>query len=168
MTMGNQWSYKPDDQYKTSTQLIHLLVDIVAKGGNFLLNIGPSPQGELPPDSLRRLKEIGDWMQVNGSAIYSTRPIAPYKEGVICFTCMPGGGINAIYLAGEQEKQLPSQIEIKSFCPAGGTQVKLLGVTSPLKWDRHGRGVLIHVPGSVQGNPPCRHAWTFQIEKPEM
>jgi alpha-L-fucosidase len=168
MTMGNQWSYKPGDQYKTTAQLIHLLVDIVAKGGNLLLNIGPSPQGELPPGSLERLKEIGDWMHINGSAIYSSRPVAPYKEGKICFTRLSGGSVNAIYLAGEQEGRMPSQIEIKSFCPAQGSWVKLLGVTTPLKWERHGRGVLIHVPESVQDNPPCRHAWAFQIETPEM
>ena len=167
MTMGNQWSYKPDDQYKTTTQLIHLLVDIVAKGGNFLLNIGPSPQGELPPVSLQRLKEIGDWMQVNGSAIFSTRPIAPYKEGKICFTRLSGGSVNAIYLAGDEEVKLPAQIEVKSFCPVERTQVSLLGLSSPLKWTKKGQGVLIHIPESVRNAPPCRHAWTFRIEKPE-
>ena len=80
MTMGDQWSYKPDDKYKSTYQLIHLFVDIVAKGGNFLLNIGPDSNGELPKVALSRLHEIGDWIKVNGEGIYGTRPIAPYKE----------------------------------------------------------------------------------------
>jgi len=81
MTMATSWSYVPDDTYKPTRKLVHLLVDVVAKGGNFLLNIGPSPEGELPPVSLDRLRDIGDWMRVNGGAIYSSRPLAPYVGG---------------------------------------------------------------------------------------
>src|SRR6185369_6959450 len=61
MTMGDQWSFKPEDKYKSTHRLIHLLVDIVGKGGNFLLNVGPQPDGQLPVTALSRLKEIGAW-----------------------------------------------------------------------------------------------------------
>ncbi|MCK7483889.1 MAG: alpha-L-fucosidase [Candidatus Moduliflexus flocculans] len=62
---------------------------MVSKGGNFLLNIGPSPEGEFAPEALDRLREIGEWMKVNGEAIYGTRPVAPYKEVKTCFTAAP-------------------------------------------------------------------------------
>jgi alpha-L-fucosidase len=166
MTMGNSWSYVPNDLYKPAQQLIHLLVDIVAKGGNFLLNIGPSPEGELPPVSLQRLKEIGDWMKVNESAIYSTRPVAPYTENNIRFTEMKNGSINAIYLIGEKD-EMPGQILLESFVPKPLTGIHLLGVPQPLKWERAGTGVVITIPQSVRDNAPCKYAWTFRIDKPE-
>ena len=62
------------------------LGDIVGKGGNFLLNVGPQPNGELPAVAVARMREIGAWMEVNGEAIYGTRPVAPYKEGQVVFT----------------------------------------------------------------------------------
>ena len=98
MTMANQWSYKPDDKYKSTRQLIHLLVNIVAKGGNFLVNVGPSADGELPEPALERMKEIGQWMRINGDAIYGTRPIPPYKVGQVCLT-KKGEKLYAICLA---------------------------------------------------------------------
>jgi alpha-L-fucosidase len=167
MTMGHSWSYVPNDSYKPAWKLIHLLVDIVAKGGNFLLNIGPGPDGELPPVSLQRLKEIGDWMKVNGTAIYATRPIAPYKEKNFAFTEMKDGGINAIYLVGEKEGTMPEKVVLESFVPVKGSDVRLLGVQEPLVWERVGNGVVISIPSSVRGNPPCKYAWTFTIEKPD-
>lgn len=166
MTMGNSWSYAPNDDYKPTGKLIHLLVDIVAKGGNFLLNIGPNAEGELPPVSLQRLKEIGDWMQVNGSAIYSTRPVAPYKEGNFCFTRTPSGSINAIYLAKENENQPPPTISISSFCPRRGSKVNMLGIKQALRWEGIGKGFVIQLPDSIRMNLPCMHAWTFRIGEP--
>ena len=87
-TVGTQWSYKPDDRYKSPRQLIQLLVDIAAKGGNLLLNIGPRPDGTLPPEAVKHLEEIGRWMAVNGAAIHGTRPMPPYKQGRVAFTAV--------------------------------------------------------------------------------
>ena len=164
MTMGGSWSYVRTEVYKPTNQLVHLLVDIVAKGGNFLLNIGPSPEGELPPVSLERLKEIGEWMDVNGSAIYGTRPVAPYKEGKFCFTRMRGGEINAIYLAAENEI-LAEYVNIASFTPVPGSKVRLLGWAQPLKWEKTKSGITLVIPSSARQQPPSKHAWTFRIEK---
>lgn len=165
MTMGNQWSYLPDDQYKSAHRLIHLLVDIVSKGGNFLLNIGPDPTGELPAESLKRLKEIGDWMGVNGEAIYKTRPVAPYKEAKTCFTSLPDGTVYAIYLADEDEVAPPAKIMIYSLVPNPGTEVRMLGAKEPVRWEKAGKGVLLVLPEQAVKTPPCRHAWVFKINR---
>ncbi|MEJ2701654.1 MAG: alpha-L-fucosidase, partial [Sedimentisphaerales bacterium] len=73
MTMNNHWGYNKHDQHWKSTQtLIHNLVDCSSKGGNYLLNIGPTSEGEFPPASIERLAEIGKWMKVNSESIYAT------------------------------------------------------------------------------------------------
>jgi alpha-L-fucosidase len=163
MTMGNSWSYVPDDIYKPAWKLIHLLVDIVAKGGNFLLNVGPGPDGTLPPGALLRMNEIGAWMAVNGSAIYSTRPIAPYKEGEVRYTELRDKSVNAIYLPGKEGDGLPAVVRLLSFAPAPGSNVVLLGTSAPLPWEVRGKGCVITIPAEVRRHPPCDHAWTFRF-----
>ncbi len=86
MTMGDSWSYVPNDNYKSTKILIHMLVDVVAKGGNLLLNVGPDADGNLPTEALKRMEEIGRWLDKNGYAIYGTRPLAPYSAGNIRYT----------------------------------------------------------------------------------
>ncbi|MEN8117895.1 MAG: alpha-L-fucosidase [Bacteroidota bacterium] len=73
MTMNTSWGYKwYDDNWKSTETLIKMLVDIASKGGNLLLNVGPTAEGEIPKPSVERLKEIGIWMQQNGESIYGT------------------------------------------------------------------------------------------------
>jgi alpha-L-fucosidase len=74
MTMNDHWGYNSHDQkWKSPPELIRMLADIASKGGNFLLNIGPTADGEFPASSLERLKAIGSWMRMNGEAIYATQ-----------------------------------------------------------------------------------------------
>jgi len=74
MTMSSSWGYKKNDSgWKSSETLIRNLVKIAARGGNYLLNIGPKPDGTFPDESVERLKEIGKWMKVNNEAIYGTQ-----------------------------------------------------------------------------------------------
>ena len=87
LTMGDAWQYQPqNDPYKSGRQLIRLLIQTRAKGGNLLLDVGPKPNGELPIEEEDRLREIGLWMFVNSEAIYSTRPWVITNEGDIWFT----------------------------------------------------------------------------------
>lgn len=73
MTMNDNWGYnKADHHYKTVEVLVHDLVDIASKGGNLLLNVGPTPEGTFPPEAIDRLKGIGSWMKVNHDSIYDT------------------------------------------------------------------------------------------------
>jgi alpha-L-fucosidase len=74
MTMNKHWGYNAADQaWKSPTELIRKLVDTVAKGGNLLLNVGPTPQGEIPQASVDRLREMGRWLRTNGESVYGTR-----------------------------------------------------------------------------------------------
>ena len=71
--MNTTWGYKSyDNEWKSSETLIRNLVDIASKGGNYLLNVGPMANGEIPPESLTRLKDVGAWMRVNSPSIYGT------------------------------------------------------------------------------------------------
>jgi len=84
MTMNGSWGYKSwDHKWKSTETLIHNLVDIASKGGNYLLNVGPKEDGTFPQESIDRLKAVGDWMKVNHEAIYATKasPIAPFSWG---------------------------------------------------------------------------------------
>lgn len=73
MTMNNTWGFhKHDDDWKSASTMIRMLCDIASKGGNFLLNVGPTAAGEIPPESVERLADMGRWMSVNGEAIYGT------------------------------------------------------------------------------------------------
>ncbi len=87
MTMGTQWQYKPtNDVYKSGGQIISMLIETRAKGGNLLLNVGPKPDGELPIEQEERLREVALWMFVNGESIYGVRPWVVTNEGPYWFT----------------------------------------------------------------------------------
>ena len=74
MTMNGTWGYRTSDQnWKSTETLIRNLVDIASKGGNYLLNVGPKPDGTFPQESIDRLKAVGEWMDLNSEAIYSTK-----------------------------------------------------------------------------------------------
>lgn len=162
MTMGNSWSYVENDVYKSTNTLIHMLIDIVSKGGNFLLNVGPSPLGTLPEPAIIRMKEIGKWMKINGNAIYSTRPIYPYKQNKVRFTQAKNGTIYAFCLLEENEL-LPNTIKL------GKTGFKIsfitiLGSNTKLKFKQNRNGYEITIPQSVIAKNQIKHAVVFEIK----
>jgi alpha-L-fucosidase len=158
LTMGDSWAYKPNDRYKSARTLIHMLVDIVAKDGNFLLNVGPTPEGVIPPEQLALLKEIGDWMAVNGESIYGTRAIAPYKEGRVCFT-QKAGAAYALILSDEQN-QPPATVTLSGLQPAPGATVTMLGVDVPLAWTHTPAGAEVTLPAEL----PCNYVWVLKFD----
>jgi alpha-L-fucosidase len=80
MTMNDTWGFKSyDDKWKSVESLLRNLIDIASKGGNYLLNVGPTADGRIPAPSIERLKAVGDWMKVNGEAIYGTTA-SPFKR----------------------------------------------------------------------------------------
>ncbi len=166
MTMGDQWSYKPADRYKSTSTLIHLLVDIVAKGGNFLLNVGPQPNGQFPEEARKHLREIGDWMKINSDAIYGTRAVKPYRQDRFAFT-RKGSDVFVLYLMEEGEERLPAQLKVPSFQPAQKSSVRMLGTQEPLTWAPEDTGFVVELPDAVAKKPPSRYAVVLKISPGE-
>ncbi len=142
-----------------------MLADIVSKGGNLLLNIAPGPDGKWDAGAYKLLEQVGDWMKVNGEAIYSTRPLAPYRDGKLCFTRGKTGARYAIYLADDGEKRPPERIWLPDFNIPENAILTLLGNSNALKWQSVGNGVLVEIPEAVQTKPPCEFAWVIKIFK---
>ena len=176
----NSWGYVENQDYKTATDLIGDLVDIVSKNGALLLNIGPRPDGTIPESEEELLLSIGRWLAVNGEAIYGTRPWQIYGEGP---TKVVGGSFNdtkrqpftsqdirftkrgetlyAIALAWPET----GSITIKSLTTDSGLfphqveKVELLGHEEPLQWSHNASGLTINVPSHKRGD----HAFAFRI-----
>jgi len=161
---GGGWSYTPDATYMSGRQGIHMLIDIVAKGGNLLLNIAPGPEGEWQQGAYDLLEEYGDWMKVNSNGIYHTKPIAPFKENNICMTQNNVGNVFLFYLAEEGEYKIPSEIIVKSINPKKGTRISMLGSKKRLKWDKLEAGFKVKIPEELRNNLPSKYAWTLKVE----
>lgn len=160
MTMGNSWSYVPNDVYKPANELVEKLVDIVSKGGNYLLNIGPGPDGELDPVAYQRLKEIGAWMKTNSEAIYGTRIYKQFGEGdKIRFIQSKDGNTQYIFLYDFPEKNL-----MLTKIPFTKTaKLHLLGSATPLKWKATAQGVEIFVPQSLKNI--SNYVWVLKVQQ---
>ncbi|HAQ20296.1 MAG TPA: alpha-L-fucosidase [Prolixibacteraceae bacterium] len=163
MILGGGWSYSFNAKMMPTRKAIHMLTDIVAKGGNLLLNIGPGSDGTWYEEAYSRLNEIGDWLKINGEAIYGTRTIAPYYDGKLRFTRCKDGSANIIYLLDENEK-LPAEIQIKGFTPEKGAKIALLGKKgSSLKWKADGSGFKISIPENQTKTLPSTYAVVFKV-----
>ncbi len=166
LTMGNSWSYVPHDHYKSTTQLIQLLVKIVSRGGNFLLNVGPSPDGDWDDTAYVRLKEMGAWLKVNGDGIYNSHPLGPYSSGNIYLTQSKDSLTQyAFYLGDQKDIMLPAELSIDRFRPAAGSRVTLAGSKAKITWRQEGRKMIISIPLSLQNKVIGEHAVLFQIKK---
>ena len=165
MTMADQWSYKPNDNYKSTHKLLHLLVDIVAKGGNLLLNIGPDAEGRFDAEADNRLAEIAEWMAVNQGAIYKITAVRPYKMGDLCMT-QKDELTYVYYLAGQDEETLPEKVKVDFIKKA--TKVRLLGWDAAFDYQCDEGCLVIDVPQKCRTSPPCQHIWVFEVTDAEM
>ncbi|MGF7037085.1 alpha-L-fucosidase [Mucilaginibacter lappiensis] len=162
ITMGNSWSYVPGDNYKSVQQIVQLLVKIVSRGGNLLMNIGPGPDGDWDPVAYERLQGISAWMKINGEGIYSSKSVAPYSTGNIYYTKAKNDkAIYAFMLADQNKVVLPATISVKVNKPK---RVTLLGSKQHLKWKQQGDGIVISIPAGLQQNSGLNEAACFKME----
>lgn len=141
---GGGWSYSFNAEYMSSRKAVHTLVDIVAKGGNLLLNIAPGPSGEWDKGAYDLLEGIGNWMNVNDEAIYGTRAIAPYKFDNVCITTKDDGTTYLIYLVEEGQNTLPATITYPGFKKK--VSAELLSDGSKLQTKSTGDGLEVSLP----------------------
>jgi alpha-L-fucosidase len=147
------------EDYSTSEQLVHMLINKVARGGNLLLNIGPTADGRIPVIMQQRLTDIGSWLKVNGEGIYGTRKwvnapkISPSTKQ---YFTQKG---NDLYLITTEFPTTPLQVSgIKK-----PTSVNLLGSHVVIKSSFKNGTFSIVPPAITPGNSPCQYAWVFKI-----
>jgi len=170
-TSIGDWFYRTGQKYKTATEVIQMLVDIVSKNGNLLINIVQTPEGDLEPDVLKIVNEIGMWTSVNGEGIYSTRPWEVYGEKPPTATIVKSGDFNEdklkysaqdirfttkgnnlyVFCLGEPT----SNIIIKSlgkeskFSKKRIASVTMLGSDAKIHWKQEGSGLVIKKPVEI-------------------
>ncbi|MCE5310828.1 MAG: alpha-L-fucosidase [Acidobacteriales bacterium] len=132
-TMGQEWNYRPtNDPYKTAAQMIGMLIETRARGGNLLLNVGPTPDGEIPLEQENRLREMALWNFINGEAIYGVRPWVVTNEGNYWFTKKKDAG--TVYVAVREPWKYTERKEIRlaSVRATAATEVSVLGQSGEL------------------------------------
>ncbi|WP_316788589.1 alpha-L-fucosidase [Pedobacter frigoris] len=159
MTLNNNWGFvKNDNKWKSVQVLIDNLIDVTAKGGNYLLNVGPTAEGLIPEPSIERLAEMGNWLKINKQAIYATKALPNYKEGEnIKFTQSKDGKlVYAIFNKAEN-----NEIKLTSISPKTGSRIYLLGSAKPLTWKKDNGVTVVNLPQELPG----KYAWTLKIEQ---
>ncbi|MEA1875511.1 MAG: alpha-L-fucosidase [Bacteroidota bacterium] len=165
MTMNNTWGFKKNDHnWKSAEMLIHNLVDIIAKGGNYLLNVGPTAEGLIPEASVERLAEMGEWIRVNKEAIYKTQRFEHFKEGEKIRYIQDKKGKYVYAVTFEWPGEV---LNLYYAQPNENTKISLLGYPGKLDWEYNLKtGLSIQIPDELQDpeNRPCEHAWVFKMQ----
>lgn len=160
VTMGTSFSFRYEDQYKSVRELVHLLMEIVSKGGNLALNVGPQPDGRLPEGAIARIKGLGAWLNTYGEAVYSTRSCEPAYTNNWAFTAKPSENkVYATYLYTDDQTQVPTIHTI----PYKGTiqSIDLLGetITESLQFQQTTEGIEVHLPEPTNTEAPIAHVF---------
>ena len=177
---GEAWGYMKNAEYKSPRTVVHYLIDNVSKNGFLLLNIGPDPTGWIPDEAKEILSGIGNWLAVNGEAIYGTVPWSVYgagptqleKSGYFNESKTPvytSGDVrftvkdNALYAVflGWPEKEAVIEKMPESFRPEEVTSLSMLGSEEKIDWKMEGSRLMMSCPKSK----PCNYAFTYKIER---
>lgn len=137
------------------------LIDIVSKGGNLMVGVGPDLAGNWHPKALESLEYAGKWLKVNGEAIYGTRPCKITKEGSVFYTRNKDNTTTYALIDGWPGKSL----FVDHIQPDRQSKIFLLGYNKPLTWKKNKTGILIELPMELQSeeNRPCKQAYAFKI-----
>jgi alpha-L-fucosidase len=179
-TALGSWFYVASEGFKTATHVVGIFADIVAKNGCMMLDIGPKVDGTLPPEEVAVLLGVGEWLKLNGEAIYGTRPWTVYGEGPthnvagasfseekdkpysaqdIRFTTK-GKTLYAIILGWPGKETLVTSLpEGKSLWFGRIQRVEMRGVGEPLKWTQDRLGLRVQMPATRPGD----HAYVLKI-----
>ncbi|WP_139956724.1 alpha-L-fucosidase [Flavicella sediminum] len=168
MTMNDTWGFKINDHnWKSTKTLVHNLIDVVAKGGNYLLNVGPNANGEIPKASIERLSEIGKWIHVNGEAIYHTEKLKHHFKQGESIRYIKKKNSATIY-AVSLEKPKHNLINLKYVKPIQGSKIYLLGFDEPLTYSfTEKNGLNIKIDKEVFKAVGETYAYTLKIKGEE-
>jgi alpha-L-fucosidase len=156
MTMNRNWGFnRADKDYKSTRELVRNLIDIASKGGNFLLNVGPTAEGEFPPDSVNRLSGIGAWIRTNGEAIYSTTaspfPSLAWGRATVGRSAVRGQSrlfLHVFDTPADRVLVVPGLLnDVRS--------AHVLGDARALRVTRRGQDLAITVPDSLPADTPA-------------
>jgi alpha-L-fucosidase len=179
------------DDYKSARELILILVDLVSRGGNLLLDIGPAADGTIPPLMEQRLIEIGDWLKVNGEAIYGTRfagrscqwtegtlPKQDFGKHMVKYNLMDqvgqapknGGAVKQVFYTKKNNALYAiaagwpgDSLVLKNISVPEGAKVTMLGMPGELKKSVEKDKLTINTPALGPESAPCQHAYVFKI-----
>ena len=163
-TLGDSFFYEPRvSTYRSGKWILTTLIDSTAKGGNFMISVGPDPWGRFHPEAFKRFEVVGRWLDVNGEAIYGTRPRKEYQEGDVYFTRTKDDQfVYAISMKWPGEA-----LTVRSVRARPHSKVSILGDGGHLEWSQNDEGLVIQIPARLQPEEsrPCEHAYVFKIEQ---
>jgi alpha-L-fucosidase len=161
--MGTSFGYNRNEtaaDLLSGSAIVHLLVDVVSKGGNLLLDIGPAADGRIPVEMEDRLLEVGAWLRTNGEAIYGSEPWRERSDGDRVRYTTGNGAVYAIAL------EWPGpELALKAPRPGASAAVTLLGEAGPLKWRAEGGAMRIETPALSPDH--ARPAYVFKLTNVE-
>lgn len=132
--LSDDWGWVTYPRWKSPQRVINTLIEVVAKGGNLVLGVGPTAEGVLQPEVVERLHEMGRWLHTYGEAIYSTRPTPHYQDGDLWFTSSKDGLKMYALLTLQEGQSLPETLTWKVNIPRKGSSIRLVGSKRKLKW----------------------------------
>jgi alpha-L-fucosidase len=156
------YNYEDNEQSLGPTdKLLHMFIDIVSKNGNLNLIIGPDSARVIPEPVVRRLKQVGSWLKVNGEAIYGTRILPPYHEGNVSYTRSKDGR----YAYAICKEWPGRKLTLQGVRAEERAEVTMLGVTKPLVWQQTEQELTITIPDNLQDEKarPCQYARAIRI-----
>lgn len=151
--LSDDWGWVPRPRWKSATKVINTLIEVVAKGGNLVLGVGPTAEGLIEPEAEKRLELIGQWLKQNGDAIYGTKPVAHYHEGNLWFTQSKDNTHYYVLLAQPEDKEMPTTLSWEGNLTHKGSTMRLLSSGQRLKWTAKEGRITVSLPKGLPAEP---------------